>query len=72
MNRYVFIVCCLVVLAGCTNKQLYQAGQDAQQSECVRTAGSSSEHRDCITAQRKSYEEYEKERQDVINNNVSN
>ena len=66
MNRFIFIILFTFVLVSCSNKQLYQAGQDYQKSECIRNAGSEPQHHDCLNSGKKPYEEYEKERKDVI------
>lgn len=60
----IILLCLLTV--GCTSKQLYQARQNHQKNECMKNATSGSEHDECVKSQRKSYEEYEKERKDII------
>lgn len=67
MNRFVFITIFLFILAGCTNKQLYQVGQDYQKSDCIEKAVSESQHADCLKTDKKTYEEYEKERKSINN-----
>ncbi|NQY65337.1 MAG: hypothetical protein HRT38_16785 [Alteromonadaceae bacterium] len=64
-----FIVFFSFILVGCSNKQLYQAGQDYQKSKCVEDAASEQQqqHNDCLNTDNKTYEEYDKEREDAIN-----
>ncbi len=52
---------------GCSNKGFYELGQSYQNSECIKNAQTGAEHNECINAERKPYEEYEKERKSVLN-----
>lgn len=65
MNRFLFLAFFSIVLVACSNKQLYQVGQDYQKSECIRNAVSESQHYDCLNRDKKSYEEYEEERKQI-------
>lgn len=67
MNKFLYIAVFFLILTGCSNKQLYQVGQDYQKSECLQKAASGEEHNECLNTDKKSYEEYEKERQDIVN-----
>jgi hypothetical protein len=67
MRKLLFISLFSFILAGCSNKELYQAGQDFQKSKCTEEAASEQQHNDCLHMDKKSYEEYEKERKDTIN-----
>jgi len=67
MSKLLFIVFFSFILVGCSNKQLYQAGQDYQKSKCVEDAASEQQHNDCLNTDNKTYEEYDKEREDAIN-----
>ncbi len=66
MSRVLFVTLAVFYLVGCSNKQLYQGGQDYQKSECVRKAESEPQHIGCFNAEKKPYEEYEKEREDIL------
>ena len=65
MNKCLFVVILLLALTGCSNKQLYQAGQDYRKSECIRAAVSASQHQDCLKLERQSYEAYAAERKAI-------
>jgi hypothetical protein len=67
MRKLLSIAFFSFILAGCSNKQLYQAGQDFQKGKCVEEAASEQQHNDCLATDKKKYEEYEKERKDIIN-----
>jgi hypothetical protein len=60
-NKLLFIIFALM-LTSCSHKQLYQAGQNYKKSECIRQAGSDQQYNDCLDAEKKSFETYEKER----------
>lgn len=66
MNKLLFIVFFSFILVGCSNKQLYQAGQDYQKSKCVEETASEQQHNECLNTDKTSYEEYDKERKDNI------
>ncbi len=66
MNKILFIIFFSFILAGCSNRQLYQAGQDYQKSKCVEKAASAQQHNDCLNTDRKTYKEYERERKDIM------
>jgi len=68
MNKFFYFILALMLLAGCTNKSLYKFGQGYQKGECMKEAQTADEHNKCTNPERKSYEEYEKERKAVINN----
>ena len=67
MSKLLLIVLFSFILAGCSNKQLYQAGQDYQKSKCVEDAASEQQHNDCLNTDTKTYEDYDKERKGTIN-----
>ncbi|PHR81074.1 MAG: hypothetical protein COA59_16430 [Colwellia sp.] len=67
MSKVLFIILFSFILVGCSNKQLYQAGQDFQKSKCVEKSVSEQQHNDCLNADKKTYEEYDKDRKDTIN-----
>ena len=70
MSKLLFIAFFSFILASCSNKELYQAGQDFQKSKCVEEAASEQQHYDCVNMDKKNYEEYEKERKETIKNSV--
>ncbi|MGB1261425.1 MAG: hypothetical protein ACPG52_00830 [Cognaticolwellia sp.] len=51
-----------LALSACSQKALYQVGQDYKKSDCIQKAASPQQHNDCLNAEHKSFEEYEKER----------
>jgi len=57
----------LIFLTACTNRELYQAGQEYQKSECFKNASSEEQFNDCLTPNKKAYEIYEQEREEIIN-----
>lgn len=67
MTKLLFIALFSFILAGCSNKELYQVGQDYQKSKCVEEAVSAQQHNDCLKTDKKTYEEYDKDRKGTIN-----
>lgn len=67
MKKILLIIFFSFFLASCSNKQLYQAGQDYQKSKCIEEAASEQQHKNCLNTDKKTYEEYEKERKDNVN-----
>ena len=67
MNKRIFSLFLVVILTACTSKELYQTGQDYQKSECRNQAQTAEQHAECNRVQSKSYEEYEKERKEIVN-----
>ena len=65
MKNFIFFTFISLTLAACSNKQLYQAGQDYQKSECIKESGTAPQYNDCVNAEKKSFEEYEKERKEL-------
>ena len=58
-------ICFLTALSGCTNKELYDSTQPKNnEAECRKLHPS--EYEKCISLGSKSYEEYEKERQEIM------
>ena len=57
----------LLAITGCSNKELYQFGQQQQESECIEEAVSESQINDCKLENRPSYEEYKKQREEIVN-----
>jgi hypothetical protein len=66
MNKFFYFLLFSIFLTGCSNKSLYETGQGYKKSQCMKDAQTGEEHSKCINAERKSYEEYEKERKSVI------
>ncbi|MGV2871064.1 hypothetical protein [Colwellia sp. E150_009] len=66
MNKFISLLFLGILLAGCSNKDLYQAGQGYQKSKCINQAQTAEQHNECLNEKRESYEDYEKERQAVV------
>ena len=66
MNKPLFTAVLALVLSACSNKALYQVGQDYKKGDCIEKAASPQQHNDCLNAEKKSFEEYEKERKALI------
>ncbi|MBA6328272.1 hypothetical protein H4J46_10030 [Colwellia sp. MB02u-6] len=61
----ILAICLIFTLSGCTNKEFYNSTQPKNnESECRKLHPT--EYEKCISLGSKSYEEYEKERQEVI------
>lgn len=67
MNKFISFLFLMMLLSACSNKDLYQAGQGYQKSKCINQAQTSEQHNECLNEKGDSYEEYEKERQAVVN-----
>lgn len=65
MKNIIFFAFVLLALTACSNKQLYQVGQDYQKSECIKESGTAPQYNDCLNSDKKSFEEYEKERKEI-------
>ena len=60
-NGFVLAVLSLLVISGCTNKQLYEASQPKyDEAECMKLPRS--QYEECMQREPLSYEEYERER----------
>lgn len=66
MNKFFVALLLLSILTACTSKDLYHVGQDYQKSECIDKAQTAEQHAECNNGKAKSYEEYEKERKEVV------
>lgn len=66
MNKVFYFLLFSFFLTGCSNKSLYETGQGYKKSKCIENAQTGEEHNECLNAERKPYEEYEKERKSVI------
>lgn len=66
MYKYIVLWVALTNLAACSSKDLYQIGQEQQKSQCLENAQTPEAYHECLTVNRQSYEEYEKERQTVL------
>ncbi|MDO6428574.1 hypothetical protein Q4489_16295 [Thalassotalea sp. 1_MG-2023] len=60
---WIFILICS---AGCSQKQLYQVGQEHQKNDCIKRAMTESEYRECLRAEQLSHKEYKQIRKQVI------
>ncbi|MHA2938180.1 hypothetical protein ACXJY6_07760 [Vibrio sp. RC27] len=66
MSKYLLSVFTVLVVAGCSNEQLYKAGQDYQRSQCLADASSGQHRSDCVNSEDISFKEYSRERSDSI------
>ncbi|MCI2285760.1 hypothetical protein L3081_23250 [Colwellia sp. MSW7] len=66
MNKCISFIFLVSLIAACSNKDLYQAGQEYQKSECINQAQTSEQHNECLNMKKQSYEEYEKERKATV------
>lgn len=62
MKRFV-VVFVVVLIAACSNKQVYTAIQQNQRFECSKLPQAQSE--ECLRQFESSYEQYEEDRQDI-------
>jgi hypothetical protein len=64
-NYFAFacLLFCLFATASCSNKQMYEALQIKQKNECQKVPPS--EYGECMARTKKSYEQYEAERQEI-------
>ncbi|TYK65159.1 hypothetical protein [Colwellia echini] len=60
------VVMLSVALCSCSNKQLYKAGQEYQQSACIEKAATEGQYNDCIQSQEKTFEQYQRERNEAL------
>lgn len=65
MKNIIFFAFVVPALTACSNKQLYQVGQDYQKSECIKESRTAPQYNDCVSSDKKSFEEYEKERKEI-------
>lgn len=56
----------LLLLTACSSKDLYQTGQDYQKSKCIKEAVTDIQYSECLKQSRKSYEDYQRERKEVV------
>jgi len=56
----------LLVLSSCSNKGIYEQIQTNNRVECGKL--SPSQYEECVEGNSKHYDEYERERQEVLNN----
>jgi len=66
MYRSSISIIFVLILAACSNKQLYQVGQDYKKSECNKKATTQEQHIACSQAEKKLFKEYKKERQEIL------
>jgi len=62
--KVVLIISAIVLVAACSNKQVYTAIQQNQRFECTKLPQGESER--CLRQFDTSYEQYEKDRQDIV------
>jgi uncharacterized lipoprotein len=66
MKKYLLYVLLTITLSACSTKQWYEVGQGQQKSECIKKAKSESQYNKCLDSEKKSYEDYEKERKLIL------
>lgn len=66
MKKIIALGIALIVLSACSNKSLYEVGQDYRKSECINNAETAEQHQACLDEKSQTYEEYEKTRQTLI------
>jgi len=65
MNRlFLLLMLLLILIAGCSNRQIYDAIQANQKNECLKIP--SPEYEKCMERINKPYDKYEEERQEVL------
>ncbi|GAA5131815.1 hypothetical protein [Thalassotalea piscium] len=67
MNKLLTFVSSLILLAACTNKDLYNLGKDYQKSDCIDKAQNEAQYNECLLKEHKTYQEYKDARKKVIN-----
>ena len=64
--KSIFSALILISFSGCTNKELYESIQPKyDKNECRKLPPH--QYEECIKTESKSYEDYQKEREDIIN-----
>jgi outer membrane lipoprotein SlyB len=65
MKHYILILTSLfaILLAGCSNQELYFSGQEWGKSQCIENSVSKSQYDECVNSKELSFEEYDRERQ---------
>ncbi|WP_353569944.1 hypothetical protein [Candidatus Albibeggiatoa sp. nov. BB20] len=69
MNPLIAIVCLSFVIASCSHKNIYEAVKVNQTNECTKLPQNS--YAECIDRVDKPYDEYERDRQILIENGNS-
>ncbi|WP_370978265.1 hypothetical protein [Agaribacterium sp. ZY112] len=62
-------LCVCFIVSGCSNQQLYSAGQSNERSKCVDEPYST--YDECIARTEKSYQEYKQERDMLLEDEES-
>lgn len=53
-------------ISACSNKSLYETGQHYRKSECMKNAATAEQHQACLDENAQPYEDYKRERQEII------
>jgi len=61
-----FIFIYSIAITGCSNKELYKNLQSHDKNRCINKSTSNVQYAECMKQPYKPYEEYEKERKDLI------
>ncbi|GLX78382.1 hypothetical protein tinsulaeT_17220 [Thalassotalea insulae] len=69
-NKIIQLLLILLTISACSSKELYDAGKQNRQSYCREYVGP--EYEQCLKEiNNKSYEDYQRERQQVINDKTN-
>jgi len=63
INQFIFLLVISILISSCSNRQLYDAIQKNQKSECQRLP--SSQHEECMKGLDETYDSYEKKRKEA-------
>lgn len=66
MKVSIFSGLMLCLLMGCSNKSLYNTGQEHRKNDCIKEAQNSQDMNQCLNDKPQPYEDYELERQKAI------
>lgn len=61
-----FIIGFSLVMTSCSSEQLYQSGQIYNKNDCIAKSTSDAQYADCKNVPSHSYDEYEKERKELL------
>ena len=70
MNKVVIFLFVLLGISGCSNRAIYDNMRIKQRSECLKEPPST--YFECIERTNKSYEEYKREREEVLESGSHN
>ena len=65
MYKLLLLAFCSIALVGCSDRQLYHAGQEYQKNKCIDEAVNEQQYNDCLNINQ-SFKEYDTERKIII------